>query len=74
MRFELKLIINSFNQDVVDFPKDTVKKAVMRAYKEVQLMAFAEGTDSSVHANIKDANGNTIGHAQIDLDMGEDHA
>ena len=68
MKFELKINIDSGNQDVVDFPKETAKKAINRAYKEVQLMSFVSG-ESSVHATISDANGNNIGAAYINVDM-----
>ena len=73
MRFNLHIKIDSSNQDVVDFPKDTALKAINRAYKETQLMNFAPGSDNAVHATISDANGNSIGFANIEV-VGEEDA
>ena len=71
MKFELKILIDSSNQYVVDFPKETALKAIDRARKEIQLMSFNPSSDDSVHAQIRDDNGNDIGQATINV-VGED--
>ena len=71
MKYTLKILIDSSNQDVVDFPKDTALKAIDRARKETQLMSFAPMSDDTVSAKIADSNGNTVGVAMIEVE-GED--
>jgi len=71
MQFELKILIDSSNQDVVDNPKDVALQSIIKAYDSTKLMSFAPMSDDTVAAKIKDANGNIVGVATINV-QGED--